>query len=272
MAPEATAVAATVEATAVDMEAIAATAIVATAIAATAIAAMAIAATAATAAMAAAVAAMAAVVAAMAAAATAVAAMAVAAMVAMAAAAVATATAVSHVIAEPGRILHLPHNSASDAHSFSGKRVRSLCPQSVIPRKLIAPTYCPCHADSGPPICRDFQRGTCSRGAGCRYSHGNGGGGGGYYASRPPMPEKKAGVCFDFVVRFLPAVTLNCCTPGWRCSPRSFARQCTSDSSVHCPLLTSPCTLLVPSQKGSCNRRDCIFRHDESGQVEVGLG
>lgn len=69
------------------------------------------------------------------------------------------------------------------------------------------------------------------------------------------------------------------------CPPSSLrADRTLPPSRLHCLLIPTPCLLfptacfsdpsllLLPvcsAQKGRCHRRDCIFRHDETGQVEV---
>jgi len=56
--------------------------------------------------------------------------------------------------------------------------------------------------DRGPPreagICRDFQRGNCTRGPGCRFSHGDDRGGGGGYGGGGYGGGGRSNECFDF--------------------------------------------------------------------------
>ena len=155
---------------------------------------------------------------------------------------------------------------------------------------------CAVFADPPPPsICRDFERGNCSRGPNCRFVHGgesHHGGGGGRDGGR----AQKSGVCFDFVVRTTLSranVVWPVCgwwlARVWPCLASCRRRPPRSLGSIGShpphkrprppPLRSSDPPPPPPSraplaseQKGRCFRSDCMFRHDEAGQLEVSSG
>ena len=90
----------------------------------------------------------------------------------------------------------------------------------------------------GAPVCYAFQRGECTRGDACRFSHTEGGGGGGFARSSAPCYAFQKGEC----------------TRGDSC-------RFSHDPNAEAPQRSSqPCYAF---QKGECTRGDsCRFAHD----------